>query len=110
MPKGNSPFSIRLHTGFWFFSILKAGCFRNLSASIPLRFPIFEHVQRLCLFARPVEVLPFDLDISHSVPHFRLLFLPRLLFFAGTHLGNLGAACSCCYVLLGVMVAREERI
>lgn len=99
---GDPPFSIGLDTGFRFVSTLKAGCFCDLSVGIPLRFPIFEHVQRLGLLARPVEILSFDLYICHSVSHFALLLLPHLLFFAGTHLDRLGAAYCCCFLPLAV--------
>lgn len=89
---GESYFSIWFNASFWFISTLEAGCFCNLSVGIPLSFPIVEHIQSLGLLPRAVEVLPFDLDICHSITHFPLLLLPRLFLFASTHLDRLGGS------------------
>lgn len=86
--QGDLPFSIRFHKGFRFISTLKAGCFRDLSTGIPLCFSILEHTQGLGLLSGSVEILSFDLDVRHSVSRLPLLLLPRLLFFASTHLGS----------------------
>ena len=96
--KGDSPFPVGLHTSFRFVSTLKTGSFCDLSVGIPLCFSIFEHAQCLCLFARAIEVLSFDLHVCHSVSHPPLLLLPRLFFFASTHLDRRGAACSYWYM------------
>ena len=84
--------SIWFNASFRFISTLKAGCFCDLSVGIPLSFPIVEHIQRLRLLPRAVEVLPFDLDICHSISHFPLLLLPRLFLFASTHLDRRGGS------------------
>lgn len=86
--QGDLPFSIRFHKGFRFISTLKAGCFRDLSTGIPLCFSVLKHTQSLGLLSGSVEILSFDLDVRHSVSRPPLLLLPRLLFFASTHLGS----------------------